>query len=401
AEDLHLSESSTQRDLNAWRVSIPSVDTRFDINNKTYPVFNINVQRIDVNTEARESCLRCAEDPERYHWTVDRKYNDFYALESKLTEFHGEFTDTHLPPKRILFGPRGVEFMETKRQNFEDFLQRLLQKPNLRGSDLLHAFLRSSTDFVPASSTGLAGAVPEGLGRMIRRSVPIRLRKERGQHLDTFLSSFVQSTEASKAKPSKYEWKDVTSESKQKGSLPDKICVQGQLWHPFGPAASCSSKSSHRQQQCLLVRVFGAPQVVVRLAMAARAVLQNTINALVNFYLDRKLRKLLVPPRLGHLIHLLQGAVFNPKSSPISAIELEARAGRALEHLQNLLPGWLVRLMGPGYKIGLLTIFTAVQSPSLNKQASWSYCQSHILYTSSHFLRVSSSSVSILLLGQS
>nr|CAD7598805.1 unnamed protein product [Timema genevievae] len=370
AEDLHLSESSTQRDLNAWRVSIPSVDTRFDINNKTYPVFNINVQRIDVNTE---------EDPDRYHWTVDRKYNDFYALESKLTEFHGEFTDTHLPPKRILFGPRGVEFMETKRQNFEDFLQRLLQKPNLRGSDLLHAFLRSSTDFVPASSTGLAGAVPEGLGRMIRRSVPIRLRKERGQHLDTFLSSFVQSTEASKAKPSKYEWKDVTSESKQrvrcltKSVFKDNFGIPSDQPLPVVPSlvTGSSNVSVHGIFDCVLylvVRVFGAPQVVVRLAMAARAVLQNTINALVNFYLDRKLRKLLVPPRLGHLIHLLQGAVFNPRSSPISVIELEARAGRALEHLQNLLPGWLVRLMGPGYKIGLLTIFTAVQSPSLNKQ---------------------------------
>nr|CAD7411675.1 unnamed protein product [Timema poppensis] len=451
AEDLHLSESSTQRDLNAWRVSIPSVDTRFDINNKTYPVFNINVQRIDINTEGKYWVLSfvqtCAfrtahnlqtnlnlertqhpasqghyfitvkeknnispivnsstmpviklrtfslvEDPERYHWTVDRKYNDFYALESKLTEFHGEFTDTHLPPKRILFGPRGVEFMETKRQNFEDFLQRLLQKPNLRGSDLLHAFLRSSADFVPASSTGLVGAVPEGLGRMIRRSVPIRLRKERGQHLDTFLSSFVQSTEASKTKPSKYEWKDVTSESKQrvrcltKSVFKDNFGIPSDQPLPVVPSlvTGSSNVSVHGIFDCVLylvVRVFGAPQVVVRLAMAARAVLQNTINALVNFYLDRKLRKLLVPPRLGHLIHLLQGAVFNPRSSPISANELEARAGRALEHLQNLLPGWLVRLMGPGYKIGLLTIFTAVQSPSLNKQASFGVAASHLVYT--------------------
>jgi hypothetical protein len=39
-------------------------------------------------------------------------------LESKLTEFHGEFPDTQLPPKRILFGPRGTEFMESKRQVF-------------------------------------------------------------------------------------------------------------------------------------------------------------------------------------------------------------------------------------------------------------------------------------------
>lgn len=58
------------------------------------------------------------EDPDSYHWTVDRRYHDFYTLESKLTEFHGEFPDTQLPPKRILFGPRGIEFMECKRQVF-------------------------------------------------------------------------------------------------------------------------------------------------------------------------------------------------------------------------------------------------------------------------------------------
>jgi sorting nexin-14 len=58
------------------------------------------------------------EDPESYHWTVDRRYHDFYTLESKLTEFHGEFPDIQLPPKRILFGPRGTEFMESKRQVF-------------------------------------------------------------------------------------------------------------------------------------------------------------------------------------------------------------------------------------------------------------------------------------------
>lgn len=52
AEDLHLSDSSeSYRDLSAWRVSIPCVDTRQDVNNKPYPVFNIDVQRIDVKSE--------------------------------------------------------------------------------------------------------------------------------------------------------------------------------------------------------------------------------------------------------------------------------------------------------------------------------------------------------------
>jgi sorting nexin-14 len=90
------------------------------------------------------------------------------------------------------------------KQVFEEFLQRLLQKPTLRGSDLLHSFLRSPGEFVPAGPGGIAGAMPEGLGRMIRRSVPLRLRKEKGQHLDTFLNAFVASTEGSKIKPRLY-----------------------------------------------------------------------------------------------------------------------------------------------------------------------------------------------------
>ncbi|KAJ8897893.1 hypothetical protein PR048_003250 [Dryococelus australis] len=117
-----------------------------------------------------------------------------------------------------------------------------------------------------------------------------------------------------------------------------------------------------------VVRVFGAPQSVVRLALAVRALLHNTINAVVNFYLDRKLRKLLVAPRLGHLLHLLRGAVFQPRGTPSSPADLEARAGRTLDQLEKLLPSWLSRWIGPGYRIGLLTLFTAIQSPQLNKQ---------------------------------
>jgi hypothetical protein len=52
AEDLQLSDSSeSYRDLSAWRVSIPCVETHQDVNNKPYPVFNIDVQRIDVKFE--------------------------------------------------------------------------------------------------------------------------------------------------------------------------------------------------------------------------------------------------------------------------------------------------------------------------------------------------------------
>ncbi|XP_063236943.1 sorting nexin-14-like [Bacillus rossius redtenbacheri] len=365
AEDLRLAGAASGRDLNAWRVSIPSVQTRPDPSHKSHPVFSIHVQRIDVSSQ---------ESPEACHWTVDRRYNDFYALESKLTEFHGDFADTHLPPKRLLFEPRGPDYLERKRQDFEHFLQSLLQKPNLRGSDLLHAFLRSSGEFVPAPS-GLAGAVPEGLGRMIRRSVPIRLRKERGQHLDSFLAAFLQSVEAGRARPSKYEWKDVNlAQRRQVRCLTRSVfgdnfgVAPGRT--PLGPAGDRGApvQGTFDCVLYLAVRVFAAPQPAVRLALAVRALLRSTVDAVADLCLDRKLRRLLAAPRLARLVHLLRGAVFQARGAPPSPADLEARAGRALEQLEALLPAWLARWAGPGYRAGLLTLFAAVQSPQLNKQ---------------------------------
>ncbi|XP_049774784.1 sorting nexin-14-like isoform X1 [Schistocerca cancellata] len=368
AEELQLSEVSTYRDLSAWRISIPSVETQTDINSKSFPVFRIDVQRIDVREE---------DDPESYHWTVDRRYNDFYVLESKLTEFHGEFTDIHLPPKRVISGPRGVEFMESKRQVFEDFLQRLLQKPTLRGSDLLHAFLRSPSEFVPASV-----GVPEGLGRMIRRTVPIRLRKERGQHLDAFLATFLSTCETGKNRSSKYEWKDVNAKEPQKVRclthpvFGDNFGLDRHqpLFALAGAGMGGSALPIQGFYDCvlyLLVRVFGASQSVLRLALGVRSLCHNTINSLCCVYLDSKLRNLLVPPRVAHLIRLLQGAVFGHKGSSPTALELKARAAFTLSQLQSLLPGVLNSWLGSRYKDGILTIFTALQSPLLNKQLAY------------------------------
>jgi sorting nexin-14 len=92
-------------------------------------------------------CVFLPEDPESCHWTVDRRYHDFYTLESKLTEFHGDFPDTQLPPKRILFGPRGVEFMESKRQVFRliSYLYTMAQPCNVKLSQVKKCLSASCT----------------------------------------------------------------------------------------------------------------------------------------------------------------------------------------------------------------------------------------------------------------
>lgn len=78
-----------------------------------------------------------------------RRYLEFYVLESKLTEFHGNvhpdvtshrsavsfkgkfhsvslcpgtFADAQLPSKRII-GPKNFEFLNSKREEFEEYLQ--------------------------------------------------------------------------------------------------------------------------------------------------------------------------------------------------------------------------------------------------------------------------------------
>ncbi|KAA3676315.1 uncharacterized protein DEA37_0004739 [Paragonimus westermani] len=135
---------------------------------------------------------------------VNRKYSEFYVLEQKLMEFHGDAITQQLPRKQIT--PRTFEFMEGKRELFEEYLQAcsfsplsnrcviterqtvvigtyLLAQPFLRSSELLHRFLTSDTPF----NTNLLFEL--NLSRLVK-SVPLKLIKEKGQYLHKFLTAF-------------------------------------------------------------------------------------------------------------------------------------------------------------------------------------------------------------------
>jgi sorting nexin-14 len=62
-------------------------------------------------------------DEERPHWIVARRYQDFYLLEQKLTEFHGIFYDARLPPRRSTTLARNVEYLDSIKEDFEHFLR--------------------------------------------------------------------------------------------------------------------------------------------------------------------------------------------------------------------------------------------------------------------------------------
>lgn len=85
--------------------------------------------------------------------------------------------------------------IEVRRLKYEDFLTKLLQKPALKGSDLLHTFLTSEQDFTLMVTAGVTGVGDLG---NIYQSVAYKLRKEKGQHLDSFMNTFMASTGSSK-----------------------------------------------------------------------------------------------------------------------------------------------------------------------------------------------------------
>lgn len=168
-EDLSVeNEIISERDLSLWKVVdvTSAIKLESGSNGGQSLVFFITVETLENDVVKQ--------------WCVERRLADFYTLKSKLTEFHEVFLDAWLPSKRILL-------QKTENNNvYMQFLNRLLQKPELRGSDLLNMFLTSVENFEDSESA---------IGKLLRKSMPTALRKERGQNLESFINVFMNSIE--------------------------------------------------------------------------------------------------------------------------------------------------------------------------------------------------------------
>jgi len=177
---------------------------------------------------------------EDLEWSVERQYHEFYSLQSALVQYHGIFDDAKLPPRAKLFGGKGLDVLQSKLEPFEDFLVRLLQKPNLKKSDLLFTFLTSKQEFNEAASQ-------LGLSRMIK-TVPQIIKKEKGQFLQTFISTFVTSTISPPPRPGRLEGEEdsledganlesIFGDNFELGSGPNSL-----LPATLGPSHTCLSQ---------------------------------------------------------------------------------------------------------------------------------------------------------------
>ncbi|XP_044021653.1 sorting nexin-14-like isoform X8 [Siniperca chuatsi] len=360
------STPSTPRNLSAWNITIPYIDFYDDdVKRERIPVFCIDVERND----------RKAVGHETEHWSVYRRYLEFYVLESKLTEFHGSFPDAQLPSKRII-GPKNYEFLTSKREEFQEYLQKLLQHPELSNSQLLADFLSPYS----MESQFLDKMLPDvNLGKIIK-SVPSKLIKEKGQHLEPFIQSFFNSCESPKPKPSRPELTILSPTSENDKKLFNDL---------FKNNANRSEMTEKRHNQNYFMEmitvegvydylmfvgrvIFHIPDWLHHLLMAGRILLKNTLEAYTDYYLQYKLNQVVQEHRLVSLITLLRDTVFCESSLPRSAQDKQRRAKKTFEEMMTYIPDFLGKCIGEDAKYeGVRLLFDGLQQPVLNKQLTY------------------------------
>ncbi|NWQ75939.1 SNX14 protein, partial [Columbina picui] len=366
-----VSTPNTPRNLSAWKISIPYVDFFDDPSSERkdrkerIPVFCIDVERNDRRAVGH--------DPE--HWSVYRRYLEFYVLESKLTEFHGTFPDAQLPSKRII-GPKNYEFLKSKREEFQEYLQKLLQHPELSNSQLLADFLSPNG----GETQFLDKMLPDvNLGKIIK-SVPGKLMKEKGQHLEPFIMNFINSCESPKPKPSRPELTILSPTSENNKKLFNDL---------FKNNANRSENTERRQNQNYFMEmmtvegvydylmyvgrvVFRIPDWLHHLLMGGRILFKNTLELYTDYYLHYKLEQLFEEHRLVSLITLLRDAVFCENTEPRSLQDKQKRAKQTFEEMMRYIPDLIGKCIGEEAKYeGIRLLFDGMQQPVLNKQLTY------------------------------
>ncbi|XP_058254764.1 sorting nexin-14-like isoform X3 [Hemibagrus wyckioides] len=361
-----ISTPSTPRNLTAWSITIPYVDFFDDeVKKERIPVYCIDVERND----------RRAVGHETEHWSVYRRYVEFYVLESKLTEFHGSFPDAQLPSKRII-GPKNYEFLTSKREEFQEYLQNLLQHPELSNSQLLADFLSPHS----VESQFHDKMLPDvNLGKIIK-SVPSKLIKEKGQHLEPFIQAFFNSCESPKPKPSRPELTILSPTSENDKKLFNEL---------FKNNANRSEVTEKRHNQNYFMEmitvegiydylmflgrvVFHIPDWLHHLLMGGRILFKNTLEAYTDYYLQNKLDQVFQEHRVVSLITLLRDAVFCENSEPRSLEDKQKRAWKTFNEMKNYIPDLLGKCIGEEAKYeGIKLLFDGLQQPILNKQLTY------------------------------
>ncbi|VVC91032.1 unnamed protein product [Leptidea sinapis] len=229
--------------------------------------------------------------------------------------------------------------LETLRYKYEDFLQRILQITLLQSSELLYLFLTVDNDFGLVVQASTLNVSPD-LGN-IYQSVAHKLRKEKGQHLESFLRSFLISSDKERYQAFR--------------NYMNTIFENNFDVHPVPQRASASGHTELRGfTHCLmyiLLKVVRARGIVACVLGQCLALCGSVVEPAANRLANTWLAELLAERRLAHLVRL-------------GHAQREVARGR----LMGRQTSGAALLLGGGVPVALLTAFEVIQSPQLNKQ---------------------------------
>ncbi|XP_059607422.1 sorting nexin-14-like [Phlebotomus argentipes] len=266
---------------------------------------------------------------------------------------------------RLVYGDRDVHALETNRgQDQSGATVSRLSK--------LKGVIRGAVDGAPLEATEMptvwdafSESQTSAPNPTIYSSVTQKLRKERGQNLDSFMVSFMQSIEQST---------DVGEEviemleegERRKPNPPGRNLVFGDLFRVHKDAHLLHNSSLalpytvKGPSQCLvyiLTRILAAPTVIVKLTLALIRLSRTTVDSIICRGLAKLLRIGLHEPRLAFLLALLEEQIFEekpPKREESEAAELKKRQELARRRITMV-----SRRLG--------NVVDTLQSPALNK----------------------------------
>ncbi|CAF3732398.1 unnamed protein product [Adineta steineri] len=353
--------SYDDRDLNTWRVLISHAEEVRDNYNSAakYCVFIIEVQRMETNTINPMMI-----DDEKTHWIVARRYQDFYLLEQKLTEFHGVFSDARLPAKRSATTARNVEFLQSLKKDFEYFLRHLLSKPTLRNSELLYNFLTQPDDFT----------LPNGeiiLAKMFK-VVPRRLRIEKGQYLDPFLISLISYAEPAKPKATQPSpiFSDIVEAKLQNSIYGNNANINEPMEEsPIEKSNLNGYDSAYEYMVVIAKQIFSASPLLIYVLDLLRIPLKNSCDTFFSHFVDNSVDEILEDEEnIIDVIHALRDVIFPNDAEdkgPTDSVNFDDVVAAADAFLPNLIK---LILGKTNIENGLQTILKHFQDPLLNKQ---------------------------------
>jgi len=345
-------KDSEVRDLSAWRVTLPRLEPRNDPQSgKAFFVFIIQVQRIDMASQT---------DGEDLEWSVERQYTEFYSLQSALVQYHGVFEDAKLPPRSKLFGGKGLDVLQSKQEPFQDYLVKLLQKPNLKKSDLLYTFLTSKQEFNEASSSKMF------------KGGSLKLTKEKGQFLQSFINTYVASTQSPPPKPGRLDWEEQLEILKNHPIYKDNFSEHGLFKSAtLGPTLTCSITGLYDTLLYLSLRLFRLSEPWLRILTGLRWIVADSVNHLVHYLLSSKIDSLLNSGRVAHILGVIEESIFDPPAPELELAEIQQQTKETLQAFRTYLPGLLRTVLGSRFDPSTQTLFNVVQEPLLNKQLAY------------------------------